>query len=921
MKMVKVSIILMIAIMAVASVAFAAPVRIGSLEQNIADPVRVALDAQGNIYVTEARRDIVLVFDGKGQFKTSLPVSRPLGVAVAPNGSVYVTSANQRTKNAVYVFAADYTKAGCLGGAACAEFVKPVDVTVDAGGNIYVVDNDPDISSVTVYDGSGALVRTILGSGATRLRKPMGVAVDAGTGLVYVSDLPKVSTTNGDIDGARIQAFDAAGNVVLTLGQFGGNVGQINAPVAVALDGKGNLYVTDSFQNVTHILSVADGSYVGNLADATIAGFNPNGVAISKNGLVYVVLQKGVGNTGRVDIYALDGYVTMAAAPSALLFEGRQYAGNPAPQTLSITNSGSGTLNWTAGASDAWILLGQASGAAGAAGKSDITVGVDITAMAPGIRTGTITVKSDYGQTETVGVTVNVLKPLVLNISNGWLTFTAKKGKAAAAQTVAIGVDNLTASQSWSAVSDSTWLTVSPAAGTLTTAAAKATATVSVNTTGMAAGVYKGAIKVSAPGVVGDGGVIAVTLTVQPVSKLSVNTNSADAKFQVSGPAKFSGTGRAWSVEDVPAGEYTVSFEAVNGYQKPKDQKKSLVTDGEVFFSGAYVSWTDLASRKNILAAGTLGKRFAGDLVSVYKNTGALAESFNAPSGSDGLGASIAVADVDGDGNDEIIVAAGAYRDSPATVVVLKADKTQLLSFVPFANASSIRVAAGDLDGNGASEIVVVPVNARGGAGNARIYAFDSALRTMVEAASEVQLFTKALTADIAVADMDGDGKAELLSASGSEDSGSASVQVWKIDATKGMGNWAVSLVRDEPLAGKVSSIAVAAGDVDGDGAAEIIVGATSSGNGGQLTIVKADGAKSKIELFGKEAVRGMSLAAADLDGDGKADIVVAPAMESGKSSRKKDGVIEVLSGAGKHLFTLPGTKEGMNVAVGDLAL
>lgn len=913
MKTVKISIILMIAIVAVASAAFAAPVRIGTLEQNISDPVRVALDAQGNIYVTEAQRDLVLVYTSKGQHKTGLSVPRPLGVAVDGNGTIYVSSGNQRTKNPVYVFTPDFVKAGCLGGASCAEFVKPIDVAVDGKGNVYVVDNDPDYSVVKVYDGAGSLIRTIAGSGASRLNKPMSVAIDDTAGEIIISDQPDVIVAGQKAIGARIQAFDGSGIAVRTIGQYGIEVGQFKEATDIAIDAKGQLYVTDGALGVTNIINASDGNIVGILYDAGKPGYNPNGVVVSKNGLAYVVMQKGEGSKGRIDIYALEGYVTMAAAPAALMFEARQFSGNPSAQTVSVSNSGSGTLNWTASKSQSWIVLGQDAGTAGPNGSSGLPVGIDISALKAGIYTGTVAVVSDFGQTESVGVSVNVLNPLILNISKSTMTFTAKKGKTAAAQSLATGIDNVTTATAWSAKSDSTWLSVTPASGTATAASAVAGANVTINTAGMGVGTYKGAITVSAPGAIGDGSAVMVMLTITPTTKITVNTNNENAKFSVSGPSTYNGSGSSWSVEDVPAGDYKVNFEPVAGYRKPKAAMGAVPADGEVSFSGNYTSFADIAARRNILVAGALGVKARDSEVSVYSNTGALSQAIDL---SANYGASVAVADVDNDGAEEIIVSAAEKGSNPATVTVMKADRTVLNSFVPFANANAVRVAAGDMDGNGSAEIVVIPAPTRNGAaGTAAVYTYDSASAKMIEVAA-VTMYKKTSIVDVAVADINGDGKAELLTLAAFEGKSAGMVKAWSVSAAKG--GWSAALINDITMNGEMMGAAVAGGDVDGDGVSEIIVGSAADA-GGMLTIIKGDGTQTKVKVFGRKDVAGMTLAVADLDGDGKADLVAAPVLESGNA--KKDGAIEVLNSNGTLMFSIDVKADGANVAIGELGL
>jgi hypothetical protein len=78
----------------------------------------------------------------------------------------------------------------------------------------------------------------------------------------------------------------------------------------------------------------------------------------------------------------------------------------PTGQTVSVSNSGGGTLNWTAGVDTTWLAISPASGA----GPSMITVSVDATGLAAGTYSGSVTVSdpasSNLSQTVSVNLTI-----------------------------------------------------------------------------------------------------------------------------------------------------------------------------------------------------------------------------------------------------------------------------------------------------------------------------------------------------------------------------------------------------------------------------------------------------------------------------------------------------------------------------------
>jgi len=120
------------------------------------------------------------------------------------------------------------------------------------------------------------------------------------------------------------------------------------------------------------------------------------------------------------------------------------------------------------------------------------------------------------------------------------------------------------------------------------------------------------------------------------------------------------------------------------------------------------------------------------------------------------------------------------------------------------------------------------------------------------------------------------------------------------------------------PLAGFNGPVSVAVGDVNGDGTADLIVAA---GSGGSPRVVVLDGATGvkTVDFFAFDMgfTGGVSLAVGDVNGDGRADIVVGAGAGGGPNVRVFDGnnlalLVDVL------VFE-QGFAGGVNVAVGDL--
>ncbi len=203
-------------------------------------------------------------------------------------------------------------------------------------------------------------------------------------------------------------------------------------------------------------------------------------------------------------------------SPSSLTFT--LVSGAPASsQNLSITNSGGGTLNWSAASNAAWLSVQPASGTA----PSTPAVVANAGSLQPGSYSGLITISatgaSNTPQTVAVSLTVTA-PPGDLQLSPGTLSFLLGAGGASASQNFSVGYTG-TSSLAWTASASAAWLTVQPASGS-TPGSSVATA----NQAGLQPGAYSAAISVAAPGASNTPQNIAVNLTVTAL--LTVTTTS-----------------------------------------------------------------------------------------------------------------------------------------------------------------------------------------------------------------------------------------------------------------------------------------------------------------------------------------------------------------------------------------------------------
>ena len=100
----------------------------------------------------------------------------------------------------------------------------------------------------------------------------------------------------------------------------------------------------------------------------------------------------------------------ITAGPASFSFSAQQSGTNPASQTLSLWNSGAGTLTWSATDSGDWLILSPTSGSS--AGETDnIVLSVDIFGMNAGSYAALVTISApgaaNTPQTIVVNLTIN----------------------------------------------------------------------------------------------------------------------------------------------------------------------------------------------------------------------------------------------------------------------------------------------------------------------------------------------------------------------------------------------------------------------------------------------------------------------------------------------------------------------------------
>jgi hypothetical protein len=197
---------------------------------------------------------------------------------------------------------------------------------------------------------------------------------------------------------------------------------------------------------------------------------------------------------------------TIAVSPGSFALTAQAGSTTVLNQTLTITNTGGGTFNWTVIDDSNWVVKNVGSGT----GNGTVAVSVNPTGLAAGTHTSMITVSAP-GATNTpqvVPVTLTLTAPPAqptIGLSPTSLAFSGTTGGSTPSSKTITVTNAGTGTLTWSVTDNANWLTATKSGSTITAA---------VNLSGLAAGTYNGVITVSATGATNTPQTIPVALTV-----------------------------------------------------------------------------------------------------------------------------------------------------------------------------------------------------------------------------------------------------------------------------------------------------------------------------------------------------------------------------------------------------------------------
>ncbi|HWD93931.1 MAG TPA: hypothetical protein VG938_16495 [Verrucomicrobiae bacterium] len=297
----------------------------------LTNPQGVAVDTNGNLFITDNDDDVVrkvdtngiiatvagkfgmTVFGGDSGQATNATLNHPNNLAISPDGTLYIADIfNQRIRRVspggiITTFAGNGAAAYSGEGTATLTSLNyPACVALDAAGNLFIA----DLINNRVREVSGGTMSTVAGKSNPGFAGDGGLAANAslanpqGIGFDPLGNLYIADTSNN-----RIRKIDTSGIITTVAGNTGTNFtgdgglatnASLSMPWSVCVDNSSNVFIADFGHNrirkidsTGHISTVAGksntGAFGGDNGPATRASLNgPACVALDSTGNLYI---------------------------------------------------------------------------------------------------------------------------------------------------------------------------------------------------------------------------------------------------------------------------------------------------------------------------------------------------------------------------------------------------------------------------------------------------------------------------------------------------------------------------------------------------------------------------------------------------------------------------------------------------------
>ena len=176
-------------------------------------------------------------YNGHNMVATAVELNQPQGVAVDDDGNIYIADTNNNRLREIDASTSILTDIISNGSG----LNRPTKVTVDNSGNVYVTSR---ANSRILKIDTDKIITNIVGTVAVPFNLLEGIAV-SDSGHLYFTDVNLHNIKRYNLNNSTLENFVGASmGVFVGDGDIHINAG-FNTPTAIAVDGKGDLYIVD----------------------------------------------------------------------------------------------------------------------------------------------------------------------------------------------------------------------------------------------------------------------------------------------------------------------------------------------------------------------------------------------------------------------------------------------------------------------------------------------------------------------------------------------------------------------------------------------------------------------------------------------------------------------------------------------------
>lgn len=276
----------------------------GTIEQGLRTPTRLAVGADGSLYVADPANQGVLKFSTAGKLKKKFSVKGiPQGVAITADGRLLVS-----LKESVAIYDAAGAEIGKLG-SGVGQFKLAADIALDDFGLIYVTDSKGACVQIFKSDGTYVSRFGVNGSSEGQLKYPTSIAYEKVSKQIAVVD-----SLNG-----RVLFFNLSGAFVRSIGDLGTGPLKFMHPQGLAFEyGAADsirMYVSDAMLRKVQVIDpTGTGMFLTYINDAREGHSLPSELVFDQTAhRLYIV--DGLGSVSFDQI--TDGSVVVNSGPQA----------------------------------------------------------------------------------------------------------------------------------------------------------------------------------------------------------------------------------------------------------------------------------------------------------------------------------------------------------------------------------------------------------------------------------------------------------------------------------------------------------------------------------------------------------------------------------------------------------------------------